>query len=138
MNKDIIKISPQELPAIWHLIKDDVAALSPNTTEPVEEFYVALKNETAFVYLLTIDAKPHGWCVLIPSKRDGMFFWFMCDKTGGVNLGEVFSYEIDAFSKFMGFASVIVTTRESHNPEWFVLQQSGVEAAGQTEQPVRH
>ena len=99
--KQLVPVSPAGLAAAWPRVRPGLDSMDKGDGWIPEDLYMALKNNAATLYMVTIDGKEHGFLVLrLINDFDGprLHIWVLYSQSK-VNLMAEFSDELDAIGK---------------------------------------
>jgi hypothetical protein len=99
--KQLVPVSPAGLAAVWPRVRPGLDSMDKGDGWIPEDLYMALKNNSATLYMVTIDGKEHGFLVLrLLHDFDGprLHIWVLHSHSK-VNLMAEFSDELDAIAK---------------------------------------
>jgi len=99
--KQLVPVSPAGLAAVWPRVRPGLDSMDKGDGWIPEDLYMALKNNSATLYMVTIDGKEHGFLVLrlLPDFDGPRLHIWVLHSNSKVNLMAEFSDELDAIGK---------------------------------------
>jgi len=99
--KQLVPIAPAGLAAVWPRVRPGLDSMDKGDGWIPEDLYMALKNNAATLYMVTIDGKEHGFIVLrlLPDFDGQRLHIWVLHSNSKVNLMAEFSDELDAIGK---------------------------------------
>lgn len=98
--KEFIAIPPAGVANVWHLVRDEIASIDNPDETPIEEVYHMLKTNQATLFMLHIEGKRVGCCVLRAVLPD-LHIWLV-HAENGFEVLKVFRQELMQIGRNMG------------------------------------